>query len=48
MLVDDSLIATLGWAISAIALMVWTGMNIGVKMLASRIPYELLETEDQN
>ncbi|HQX55582.1 MAG TPA: hypothetical protein PLP07_06615 [Pyrinomonadaceae bacterium] len=48
LLVDDSLIATLGWAISAIALMVWTGMNIGVKMLASRIPYELLETEDQN
>ncbi len=48
LLVDDTLIANIGWSISAIALLIWTGMNIGVKMLAARIPYDLVETDDVN
>ncbi|MBX7054645.1 MAG: hypothetical protein K1X36_06790 [Pyrinomonadaceae bacterium] len=47
-LFDDPLVANIGWAISAIALLTWTGMNIGVKLLAPRIPYDLLESDDQN
>ena len=48
LLVDDTLIANIGWSISAIALIIWTGMNVGVKLLAPRIPYDLLETDDRN
>ncbi len=43
---DDSLIANIGWAVSTIALLVWSGLNISVRMLAPRIPYEVMETEE--
>ncbi len=48
LLLDDTLIANIGWSISAIALLLWTGMNIGAKMLAARIPYDLVEMDDRN
>jgi tetratricopeptide (TPR) repeat protein len=43
---DDQLIANVGWAISTVTILVWTGLNISVRMFSSRIPYELLDQED--
>ena len=45
-LLDDTLVANVGWAVSAIALLVWTGMNISIRLLSTRIPYELVESDD--
>ncbi len=43
---EESLMANLGWAVSCIALLVWTGLIFSQKMLSSRIPFELLEDEE--
>jgi tetratricopeptide (TPR) repeat protein len=40
---DDSLIADIGWAVSTVSLLVWTGLILSSRMLSRRIPYELLE-----
>lgn len=45
-LMEDSLVANIGWAISAIALLIWTGMNVSIRLLSTRIPYELVELDD--
>ena len=42
----DDLIANIGWAISSIALVVWCGLMISQKILSARIPFELLDDED--
>lgn len=43
---DDSLITNLGWAVSCVSLMIWTGLIIGARLLGHRIPYELMGSED--
>ncbi len=48
LLIDDSLIANIGWSISAIALLIWTGMNMGAKLLAARIPYDIVESDERS
>ena len=45
-LFDDSIIADIGWAVSTISLLIWTGLILSSRMLSRRIPYELLESED--
>lgn len=45
-LFDDNLIANIGWAVSTVCLLIWTGLIITAKMLAQRIPYELVENDD--
>lgn len=45
-LFEDHLIANIGWAVSAVALAIWTGLIVTQKMLAQRIPYDLVESED--
>jgi tetratricopeptide (TPR) repeat protein len=45
-LFEDALIADIGWAVSTISLLIWTGLIVSVRMLSPRIPYELMETED--
>ena len=45
--VFDNLIANIGWAISSIALIVWCGLLLSKKLLSSRIPFELLDDEDE-
>lgn len=45
-LFDDELVANFGWAISAVTLLIWTGLNISIRMFSTRIPYELLDQED--
>lgn len=43
---DDDLIANIGWAVSGVAILVWTGLVITAGMLATRIPYDLVESDD--
>ncbi len=45
-LFEDHLIANIGWAVSGVALVIWTGLIVTQKMLAQRIPYDLVESED--
>lgn len=45
-LFDDEMIANVGWAISAVTLLIWTGLNISIRMFSARIPYELMDQED--
>ena len=42
-LFDDSLIADIGWGVSTVSLLIWTGLILSSRMLSRRIPYELLE-----
>lgn len=43
---DKLMIANLGWTISGVALIIWVGLGGFLRMLATRIPYDLVE-EDQ-
>ena len=43
---QDSLIADIGWAVSGVALVIWTGLIVTQKMLAQRIPYDLVESDE--
>jgi len=45
-LLDDPLIANIGWAVSAVALLIWTCLTITARTLSHRIPYDLVETDD--
>ncbi len=46
LLLEDNLVANIGWAVTAVSLLIWTGMIISVRLLSQRIPYDLVETED--
>lgn len=46
LLLEDQLITDIGWAVSTVALVVWTGLLLGARMFERRIPYELVDTED--
>lgn len=43
---DETLIANLGWAVSAVSLLIWAGLSASLKLFADRIPYDLVESED--
>ena len=45
-LLEDSLIANIGWAISCIALLVWTGLVLSTRLLSQRIPHDIVEPEE--
>jgi tetratricopeptide (TPR) repeat protein len=44
-ILEDWLIANIGWAVSGISLAVYAVLLVGSKTLASRIPYELVEND---
>lgn len=44
---EDTLVTNVGWAISSIALAIWIGLIVALKMLDRRIPYELMENDDK-
>lgn len=44
-LIDDGLIANIGWAVAFLAISLWIAMRIGRRMLEARIPFELVETD---
>jgi tetratricopeptide (TPR) repeat protein len=46
MILNESLISNLGWAISSVALMIWAGLLMSLNLFSDRIPYELVEEED--
>ena len=39
---DDSLVADVGWGVSTVCLLNWTGLILSSRMLSRRIPYDLL------
>jgi tetratricopeptide (TPR) repeat protein len=45
-LLEDALIANIGWAVSCIALLTWTGLIMSTRLLGQRIPHEMVEPED--
>ncbi|MEO6655258.1 MAG: tetratricopeptide repeat protein [Pyrinomonadaceae bacterium] len=45
-LFDDILMANIGWAVSAVGLLTWTGMIVSTHLLGQRIPYDLVESDD--
>ena len=42
---EEDLLAEAGWLVSSVGFLSWVGMNVGIKMLSSRIPYDLVENE---
>lgn len=46
LILDDALITNIGWAVSIVAFVVWTAMLLGVKILSSRIPFDLVKDEN--
>ena len=45
-MLEDDLIANIGWAVSTVSLVIWTGLIMSGHLLAQRIPYDMMETED--
>ncbi|MBK9216257.1 MAG: hypothetical protein IPM59_11785 [Chloracidobacterium sp.] len=43
---EDELIANIGWAVTSVALLIWTGLVITSRLLARRIPYDLVASDD--
>lgn len=41
----EPLVTDAGWLVSSLAFLSWAGMSIGFKMLSSRIPFDLVESE---
>ncbi len=46
LLFEDDLVANIGWAVTTVSLLIWTGMIVSVRMLSHRLPYELVESDD--
>src|SRR5207248_113044 len=44
-ILEDDLIANIGWAISSVALLIWTGLIVSVRLLTPRLPYDLVESD---
>lgn len=42
---EENLLANIGWAVSSIALLIWVGLVMSRNMLAERIPLDLVEEE---
>lgn len=45
-ILENGLIANIGWAVSGVAVMIWTGLTFSARMLSERIPYDLVEQDD--
>ena len=46
LLVEDTLFADIGWAVTTVALLIWIGLVISVRFLSTRIPHDLVESDD--
>ncbi len=46
LVVEDSLFADIGWAVTTVALMIWIGLIVSVRFLSTRIPYDLIESDE--
>ncbi len=45
MVLGEDLIANLGWAVSTVSLLIWTGLLASLNLFSERIPYELVEED---
>ncbi len=45
-LFEDNLIANIGWAVSTVSLLIWTGLIMSTHLLGQRIPYDLVESDE--
>lgn len=43
---EDTTVANVGWSVSTVALFVWLGLIVAARMFLHRIPYELMESEE--
>lgn len=43
---EDNLVANIGWAVSTVSLLIWTGLIMSGHLLAQRIPYHMMETDE--
>ena len=43
---DEALLADAGWLVASVGLVVWSGINISLRIFSPRIPYELVGEED--
>ena len=46
LLLDDELIANIGWTVTTVSLVIWIGVIISIRMLSHRLPYDLV-TDDE-
>jgi hypothetical protein len=42
---EDELITEIGWAVSAVAIIIWAGLTVSQRLFSSRIPFEIYEGE---
>lgn len=47
LVLSETLISNIGWAISSVALAAWTGLLLSLNLFSERIPYELIEEEEE-
>lgn len=44
---EEPMIANIGWAVSAVSLLIWAGLSASIKLFADRIPYDLIENDEE-
>jgi len=44
--IDESLVANLGWAICSVSLLIWVGLIMSQRMLSGRIPLEMVQEDN--
>lgn len=44
---SENLISNIGWAISSVALVFWAGLLLSLNLFSERIPYELIEEDEE-
>lgn len=43
---EDALLSDIGWAVTAVALLIWIGLVISVRFLSTRIPHHLVDPDE--
>ena len=43
---EDNLVANIGWAVSAVSLLVWTLLIFAAQLLSQRLPHHIVTDED--
>jgi hypothetical protein len=46
MILEDNVVANIGWAVSTVSILIWTGLMITTNLLAQRIPIEIVASDD--
>lgn len=46
-IIEEPTTASVGWAVSSVALLIWVGLIMSQKLLSGRIPFELLDEDDE-